>query len=138
MFGLTDLAGTRKLAPPSGGVPLSPTNLVATAVSDTVIRLTWVTPNDNTIDVSVERSLDNVTWTSLGSVNSVVLAVLDTSLTPETEYHYRLHAHNQAGYSAYTNSVSATTEATPSPNASELPSRSGRRIILTSSMPPRR
>jgi hypothetical protein len=97
--------------------PPAPTNLTATAVSSTAIRLTWTTPNDNTVDISTERSLDGVTWAGLGLVNSTVLAVQDTSLTPETEYHYRVRARNGAGDSAYTDPVSATTQATPSPTA---------------------
>jgi hypothetical protein len=130
-------------APDPEGPPPVPTDLTATAVSDTAIRLAWVTPNDNTIDISTERSLDGVTWAGLGLVNSTVLAVLDTSLTPETEYHYRVRAGNGAGYSAYTDPVSATTQATRprrayGPCASALPSRPRRRTTPTSSTPARR
>jgi hypothetical protein len=97
--------------------PPVPTNLTATVLSSTAIRLTWGTPNDSGVDVSVERSLDGATWASLGLVNSTVLAVLDTALTPETAYRYRVRARNGAGYSAYTDPVSATTQAAPSPLA---------------------
>ena len=89
--------------------PIAPTSLSATAVSDVEIDLTW---SDNAGDedgFTIERSLDQATWTSVGGVGANVTTYSDTGLAANTSYYYRVYAHNQAGNSGYSNQAGAIT-----------------------------
>lgn len=100
------------VAPP----PPAPTDLTATALSSTAIRLTWTT-GGGTADWAIERSLDGATWTQIGTVPGGATEATDNTLAPETAYHFRVRAFNSAGYSAYSNTASATTRALADPVA---------------------
>lgn len=71
---------------------LSPTNLVATVLSSTSIKLDW-TNNDTTGDgVSIERSTDGITYTEIGTVVLGVTTYSDTTCIAGTLYYYRVRA----------------------------------------------
>lgn len=96
----------------------APSALTATADSDTEITLDW-TDNALTGSVKIYRSLDSVSGFEL--IASVALGVetyQDTGLDPLTEYFYKLAAYDLPyGYSAYSNTESATTS---DPNSDAL------------------
>jgi hypothetical protein len=93
--------------------PAAPSNVTATPASDKQINLTW---KDNATDESsfvVERST-NASFTSptLIDVANDRTSYSDTGLSASTQYWYRLRARNAVGYSAYSNTASASTNAT--------------------------
>jgi uncharacterized repeat protein (TIGR01451 family) len=95
-------------------VPNAPSNLNASALSQTRIKLTW---NDNSSDESgfkVERSPDGSTsWSQIGATLANVAVYTDTNLTCNTPYYYRVRAYNTGGDSNYSNIAHVTTSACP-------------------------
>ncbi len=93
--------------------PSAPTNLSATALACDRVNITWV---DNAADESsyhVERSLDGSSWTGIATLGPNTSSYLNSSLSANTTYHYRVRASNAAGYSVYSNLDSATTPLPP-------------------------
>jgi hypothetical protein len=89
--------------------PAAPTSLVATAATDTQINLTWTDNANNESGFEIERSPDGSTWALRATVGANTTSYSDTGLTPNTIYYYRVRAYNANGYSAYSNTASATT-----------------------------
>jgi hypothetical protein len=117
-------------APPP---PEAPTNLTATAVSCNQIDLTWQDNSDNEDGFEVERSLDGISFTVLGTVPADETTFSDNNVVESTTYWYRVRAYNASGYSGYSNVAQATTPACP--QAPEAPSGlKGRQISFTSVM----
>jgi mono/diheme cytochrome c family protein len=94
--------------------PLAPSVLQATAASAAQINLSW---NDNSSDEAgfkIERSASaNGPFSVIASVASNMKTYADLNLAAATTYFYRVKASNSAGDSAYTNTVSATTQNAP-------------------------
>jgi hypothetical protein len=65
----------------------------------------------------VQRSLDGVTWNSLGTTGAGVTSYRDTSVSAGTTYQYQVEATDVGGVSASSNVASATTPATLAPPA---------------------
>jgi hypothetical protein len=90
--------------------PNPASGLTATALSATQIRLDWT---DNSTDETyffIERKTGaGGTYTSIGNVGGNISTFTNTSLTPSTEYYYRVRVYNATGYSEYSNEVAATT-----------------------------
>lgn len=91
--------------------PISaPTGLGATTVSDTEISLDWTDATYGPVEV--QRSLDDVSFDSIATVDLGVQAYDDTGLAPSTTYYYRIRVVSLPyGNSAFTASESATTDA---------------------------
>lgn len=90
-------------------VPNAPSNLGATALSDSQISLTWTDNSSNETGFRLERSVDGVNWTEFAVTNSNTVSFTDTGLAASTTYQYRARAYNSAGNSNYSNVGSATT-----------------------------
>ncbi|MFH0888606.1 MAG: M6 family metalloprotease domain-containing protein [Planctomycetota bacterium] len=88
---------------------IPPANLTATAISSYAIRLNWTDTSINETGFKIERSPDNITFTQISMVGSNITSTLDTNLSAETDYYYRIKAYNSTGNSDYSNVVSATT-----------------------------
>ena len=101
--------------PPPPPPPLAPTDLVATAASDTQINLTWTDNATDETGLRVERSTDGLTFGELVVLPADASTFSDTPLTPATTYWYRVQAFSAAGASAFTDPVSATTLPPPPP-----------------------
>ena len=63
----------------------------------------------------VERSLDGVSFSDIGSVAAGVTSFTDTGLASKTTFHYRVLAFNSAGESDYSTAAHATTPDSPGP-----------------------
>ncbi|MFL5901604.1 MAG: LamG-like jellyroll fold domain-containing protein, partial [Solirubrobacterales bacterium] len=121
--GYSNTASATTQAPP----PVKdPSNLAATAVSDTRIDLKWVDNSTNEGEFLIERD----TSASFGSptvtgvpANSTTFS--DTGLSPSTTFYYRVRARNATDSSGYSNTVSATTQEPPPP-----PSENYREAVL--------
>jgi hypothetical protein len=100
----------------SGGgatTPAAPSNLGATAVSASQINLTWTDNANNETAYKVERATSaSGPWTELvGNLAAGTTSYSATGLSASTTYHFRVRASNSAGNSAYSNTASATTQA---------------------------
>jgi alpha-tubulin suppressor-like RCC1 family protein len=94
-------------------LPFAPSGLTATAVSRSEIDLGWTDNSGNEDEFQIERAPDAGgvpgAWTSVATVSSNVTIWLDTALSPQTKYWYRVRAQNVAGDSADSNLAAATT-----------------------------
>jgi hypothetical protein len=91
-------------------VPLPPTSLTGTVVSQTQINLSWTDNSTNETGFKIERRRGSANYAVVGTVNQDILSFSDTGLTPSTTYTYRVYAYNAVGNSlTYTNEVTLTT-----------------------------
>ncbi len=101
-----DLALIKYIQPPH----YAPYSFTATAVSNSRINLVWSDINTSETGFKIERSTNAGTnWTLKDSVTANLLAYSDSSLSPNTIYHYRVYAFNGAGNSGYSNTAFDTT-----------------------------
>ncbi|OGP09762.1 MAG: hypothetical protein A3G39_03610 [Deltaproteobacteria bacterium RIFCSPLOWO2_12_FULL_43_16] len=92
--------------------PTAPTNLTATAVSNSRIDLTWTASTDNLgVDgYYIERCMGSTCTNFIFIGISTTASFNDTGLTARKTYRYRVMAFDAAGYySTYSNIASATT-----------------------------
>lgn len=89
--------------------PEAPTNLVATAISETQITLNWTDNSTSETGFKIERSTGGGGYSEIAIVGANVNAYVDSSRVPNTTYTYQVRAYNSAGNSAYSNPSSATT-----------------------------
>ena len=101
-------------------LPLPPSNLAATAVSENQINLSWIGDPSGESGFLVERAPDNGgvpgAWTQIASVGLTTTAYSDTGLSPNTTYWYRVRAYNGGGNSGYSNQAGATTPPVSAPS----------------------
>jgi hypothetical protein len=90
-------------------VPVAPTSLSATAVSQSQINLTWADNATNETGYNVEISADGVNWGPPISLPVNSTSYSQTGLAAGTKMFYRVYAYNSVGNSAYSNIASATT-----------------------------
>jgi photosystem II stability/assembly factor-like uncharacterized protein len=96
--------------------PFSPTSL--TAVADTFsVELSWTDNSDNETGFVLERkdgdSLSVNPFIRIDTVLANITSVVDTGLTPNTIYIYRVFAYNNIGSSFYSNLSQITTISLP-------------------------
>jgi len=89
--------------------PLAPSNLVATAVSQTQINLTWSDGSNNETSFRLERSTDGSSFTLVGLLGADATSFSDSPLNVGTRYWYRVRASNAGGDSPFSNTADATT-----------------------------
>jgi titin len=89
--------------------PAAPSNLVAKAVSNSQISLTWADNSNNETGFTIEISLDGVNFIQVATVGPNATGYTATGLLPLTTYYFRVRATNALGNSAYSNIASATT-----------------------------
>ena len=100
--------------------PAAPSNLSATAVSQSVIDLAWTDNATSETGYRVERSPDGTTnWTTVATLDPNATSYSDTGLTASTTYHYRVFAFNTGGDSAPSNTANATTLPDPEGESAE-------------------
>ncbi len=96
---------------PGHQVPAKPGNLVAMALSASVIGLAWTDLASNESGFRVERAPGGTTsFAEIGNVAAGVTSFQSGGLTASTSYSYRVRAFNAVGSSAYSNVASATTK----------------------------
>jgi fibronectin type 3 domain-containing protein len=89
--------------------PSAPSNLSATVLSNTQIKLSW---NDNSSiedDFRVLRSIDNVLFTEIAKLPANTTTYTASGLQSGAKYYFKVRAHDVGGDSGYTPTVSATT-----------------------------
>ncbi|HEY0547005.1 MAG TPA: fibronectin type III domain-containing protein [Pyrinomonadaceae bacterium] len=102
--------------------PTAPSGLSATAVSGTLVNLSWTDNSNNETGFEIKRATDsgftqNVVW--IGNIQGTTYA--NTGLNPSTTYYYMVRAEGVGGKSAYSASMSVTTGVTPPPPPTGVP-----------------
>lgn len=92
-------------------VPVAPSSLSATAISQSQINLGWTDNSDNETAFLIERGTDGVNFSFIASTTFNSISYSNTSgLSANTTYYYRVRAyHYLSGFSSYSNTASATT-----------------------------
>lgn len=86
-----------------------PSQLTATAVSNSRIDLAWTDHTTYEAGFHIERSLDGTSFTQVATVGPDVTSYADTGLAGATAYFYRVRAYDAGGASGYANIATATT-----------------------------
>jgi uncharacterized repeat protein (TIGR01451 family) len=104
------------------GIPAAPSNLRATTVSCNQVDLSW---SDNSADergFRIERKIGSSgTWSEIVRVAANTPSYKDTRLSSGTDYHYRLQALNEVGFSPYSNEAMATSTTNVPPSITSQP-----------------
>jgi len=87
----------------------APSNLDATPISSTQIRLNWRDNSGNEAGFRVARSLDGTHFSLIASTRANATSYSDSGLTSARKYWYRIRASNSIAVSQWTAVVSATT-----------------------------
>ena len=74
------------------------------------LTLTWSDNSDNEDGFKIERSSDGETFAEIGTVGADIATYLDTTVTDNQEYVYRVRAFNQFGDSGYSNTATGLVE----------------------------
>jgi hypothetical protein len=93
--------------------PSAPTDVAATALSPTDIRVTWEDGIGVVEEVRVERQVEGGSWTQVGVRPGGAGLLEDSQALPATLHAYRLRACNDGGCSATTPPVQVTTPQAP-------------------------
>lgn len=97
---------------PPTAPPAAPTALNAAATGPSTVTLAWTDNSGNENSFRIERSSDNLNFTEVAAVGVNQTSFGDSGLSAQATYYYRVRAanlYNTISYSAYTNTVSATT-----------------------------
>jgi len=104
--------------------PVAPTNVVATVLSATSVRVTWDFAGTNATSFRIERSENGGAFTPVGSPQPAsARSFVDNTAEAETTYIYRVVAVNSAGEATSGPSNSVTTPAPPPVTPSGLTAR---------------
>jgi hypothetical protein len=109
----TSVSGT-----PGGNMmiaPLAPSQVNATAASETQVDVTWLDNSDNETGFKIERSQSNAgPWQLAAQTSADVTSYNDTGLIAGSTYFYRVTATNAVGSSYPSAADTVTTMGTPS------------------------
>jgi len=93
-----------------GALPVAPTQLDASTVSETEITLSWIDGSDNESGFEIKRSEgEQNIWEPLASLDPDVESYTDNSARRGTYYSYIIRAANEYGFSAWSDSAQAPT-----------------------------
>lgn len=108
-------------SPPATSAPAAPTGLTGSVTAHDAVSLNWSDQSSDESGFTLERAVATGSFTTRATLASSTKSFVDTGLTATTAYHYRLRAYNNAGTSAWSGTVSATTPAAPAVPASPTP-----------------
>ena len=94
--------------------PAGPVGLQATSTSTTTISLSWTNTSSGVQGFQLERSLDGSSgWVQTATVGAGIANYIETGLSANTLYFYRIRAYNGGGASEYSNIANALTYPNP-------------------------
>lgn len=109
------------VSPPTNTPPLSISAVAAIGTSPTSITLTWTLPSGTLTSVIVERAATVAgPFSIISTLGGSVSTYIDTGLTANLNYSYRVKAMNTFGVSPYSAVVSAMTLPFPPANPTGL------------------
>ena len=98
-------------------LPVAPTNLSGSTDTSFKTTLTWVDNSTNEDGFKIERKLQNENYSIIGTTSKDVTKFVDTGLSENTTYFYRVYSYNSKGNSlTYSNEASVKTIVLPRPN----------------------
>ncbi|MBV9962994.1 MAG: fibronectin type III domain-containing protein [Parafilimonas sp.] len=101
--------------------PKTPTNLTATALSSSAVKLSWSDKSNNETGFQIYRSAKTANnYTVVFTTQSNITSFTDSNLVDGVKYYYFINAVNNYGASTFTSSVTATTLKLPLPKAPTL------------------
>jgi len=118
--GDSDPSNTASAVTPSAPLPpTAPTNLIAAAISSSQINLTWADNATNESGFYIERCAGEgcSNFAQISTLGANVTSYANTGLAASSSYSYRVRAYNATGYSDYSNTASAVTQAAAVPPA---------------------
>jgi subtilisin family serine protease len=89
--------------------PAAPSDLAASAVSNSSIQLTWTDNATTEAGYRVERSTDGASFLQVATLGADSTSYTSTNLSAGTTYYYRVRAYDGIVFSGYSNVASATT-----------------------------
>ncbi len=102
--------------PPHNAPPSAPSNLVALVLSPSSVCLSWNDNSTSETEFYLESSINGGFWSLVDWALADVTTIVNSGLTPQTSYSYRIRAHNTLGDSNYSNTAYATTLGNDSPD----------------------
>jgi hypothetical protein len=102
--------GRRARTPTTTTVPAAPTGLGISSDLSNAIALQWTDNATNESGYYVYRSTDGSNFSRVGTVGAGVTTYTDSTVTPATQYWFKVSAYNSAGQ-AYSSTVTAATPA---------------------------
>lgn len=107
-------------------LPVSPTELTISLVSNTQSTLNWIDKSTNEAGFKVERKTGNGIFGVIATTQADITTINDAGLTPNTTYTYRVYSFNNTGKSlSYTNEVTITTYIPPTVTTSAISDTTG-------------
>lgn len=101
--------------PPGSTLPSKPTNVSATALSSSSIKITWSDNSNNETGFYLYR-WNGADWTRLGSVGANVTSYTNSGLQAGTTYYYYVASYNGASENPSEKYASAKTQQVSIPN----------------------
>jgi len=104
--------------------PAAPSNLSATAASQSQINLSWSDNSNDEDGFKIERGNGSnpSSWSEITTVGAGVTSYFNTGLIASTTYSYRVRAYNGSGNSGYSSTSTATTQSSGSGGKGDLTS----------------
>ncbi|WP_052661601.1 fibronectin type III domain-containing protein, partial [Clostridium aceticum] len=93
--------------------PVSPSEVNATTVSSSEIRVVWTSSSDDTTEFIIERKQEEGSYSQITTVSSSTRQYNDSGLTPNTRYYYKIKAANKVAVSGYSSEATAITSPAP-------------------------
>ncbi|MDD3654346.1 MAG: fibronectin type III domain-containing protein [Desulfotomaculaceae bacterium] len=108
-YGHSDYSNEDSVVTADRDIPETPSDLSATALSSSRIRITWDDNSNNETGFKIERRRSGGTYSQIDTVDDNTTSYTDTGLSSDTRYYYRVRAYNASGNSDYSNEDSAVT-----------------------------
>lgn len=87
----------------------APSGLTASLVTSTSMRLNWTDNSNNELGFYIYRSLDGLTYSLSQAASAGVTFANIKSLTPDTDYYFKINAYGTGTTSAFSNTISRRT-----------------------------
>ncbi|MEI8210337.1 MAG: FISUMP domain-containing protein [Methylococcales bacterium] len=95
-------------------IPIAPTSLNGNVLSNTKISLSWTDHSTNEDGFKIERKTTSSSYVQIATILKDITSFTDSTLSPNTQYNYRVYSYNSAGSSAtYSNELGLKTKSVP-------------------------